>query len=104
MNRLNQKYDQLIWMKLSEISRYWAAKELTSIYADKNSIKLKTPFATSNFTIKLDSKIKNPGIKDGITFVEIQKETDLKPNTFYTDKTGTILCFDLKKGKTELDI
>jgi len=104
VSRLNQKYDHLIWMKLSEISRYWAAKELTTITASKNSIHLKAPFASPDFTIKVDSKIKRPGIKNGIPFAEVQKQTDLKADTFYTDKTGTILCFDLKKGEMEIEI
>ncbi|MBM4032370.1 MAG: hypothetical protein FJ291_11350 [Planctomycetes bacterium] len=31
VRRLQAKYGRLIWMKLSEIARYWAAKELTQI-------------------------------------------------------------------------
>ena len=31
VKRLHARYDNLIWMKLSEIARYWAAKELTRI-------------------------------------------------------------------------
>ena len=31
VQRLHDAYDNLIWMKLSEIARYWAARELTRI-------------------------------------------------------------------------
>ena len=31
VRRLHDAYDHLIWMKLSEIARYWAARELTRI-------------------------------------------------------------------------
>ncbi len=44
--RLDQKYDHLIWMKLSEIARYWAAKELTTIIPEADKLTLKAPFST----------------------------------------------------------
>jgi len=31
VRRVHSRYDNLIWMKLSEIARYWAARELTQI-------------------------------------------------------------------------
>jgi hypothetical protein len=104
VNRIHQKYDDLIWMKLAEISRYWAAKEFTTIQMDTNSIKLKAPFAAPDFTLKVNSNSKNPGFKNGVLFSRVQKTTDLKSNTYYSDKTGTIVCFDLKKGETEIII
>lgn len=63
--RLEQKYDYLIWMKLSEIPRYWAAKELTSIPLNQNKLTFKAPFSTPGFTLNLNSVIRNPGIKNG---------------------------------------
>jgi len=104
VNRIHQKYDDLIWMKLSEISRYWAAKELTSIEMNKNIIKLKAPFATNDFTIRINSNSKNPGLKNGAPFIRVQKTTDIKSNSYFTDKSGTIICFNLKKGESELEI
>ncbi len=104
VNRIHQKYDHLIWMKLSEISRYWAAKELTSISINENTIKLKAPFAAPDFTLKIDSTVKNLTMKNGAPLNRIQKQTELKSGTFFSDKTGTILCFDLKKGETEFTI
>ena len=31
VRRLHARFDHLVWMKLSEMSRYWAAKALTRI-------------------------------------------------------------------------
>lgn len=104
VKRLNQKYDNLNWMKLSEISRYWAAKELTSIQMNETTIKLKAPFAAPGFTLKVDSTVKNPTMKNGAPLNKIQKQRELKSGTFFSDKSGTILCFDLKKGETEFAI
>ena len=37
VDRLEQKYGKLNWMKNSEIARYWAARELTEISRKKNT-------------------------------------------------------------------
>jgi hypothetical protein len=104
--RLNQKYDTLIWMKLNEIARYWAAKELTTISISGNKISLKAPFSTPGFTLKLNSSSRNPKIKIGgdelKPMVRVKDKKEIKSNTWYPDKTGSILCFDLEKGVSEL--
>jgi hypothetical protein len=106
IGRLNQKYDNLIWMKLSEIARYWAAKELTSIYINKNKLTLSAPFSTPAFTLKMNSVIKNPGIKTGNEgikpLVRVKDKKAIESQTWYSDHTGSILCFNLEKGSSEL--
>jgi len=94
-------------MKLSEISRYWAAKELTSVSSDRNSVILKAPFSAPGFTIKLNTSVRNPGIKRGgeeRPLIRIKDEKGLKDGTFFSDKNGSILCFDLEKGMSEVVI
>jgi hypothetical protein len=105
--RLDQKYDKLIWMKLSEISRYWAAKELTTITPGPKNVILKAPFASPGFTIKTNASVRNPQIKTrGLSkpLVRIKDIKELKSNTWCPDKTGTIICFDLEKGESELTL
>ena len=106
--RLDQKYDNLIWMKLSEIARYWAAKELTSISPVKNRITLKAPFSAPGFTLKLKFTLRNPEIRSGgeelKPLVRVKDKRVLKAGTWYSDKTGSILCFDLEKGSSEMII
>jgi hypothetical protein len=104
--RLDRKYKNLIWMKLSEIARYWAAKELTNVTITSNKVVLKAPFTASGFTLKLNASVRNPGLKteDGElkTFVRVKDNNALKANTWFSDKSGSILCFNLEKGQTEL--
>ncbi len=106
VSRLNQKYDNLVWMKLSELSRYWAAKELTSIELKGNSVSMRAPFATPGFTIKVKSAGRHPGLrKDGGEVSRFEKVNDikgLKANTWFTDKESAYLCFDLEKGSSEV--
>ena len=103
--RLDQKYDNLIWMKLSEISRYWAAKELTTLTMQNNKMILKAPFGTPGFTIKLNASVRNPRIiiqGEEKSFVRIKDIKDLKEGTFYSDRTDTILCLELEKEINEV--
>jgi hypothetical protein len=103
--RLDQKYDHLVWMKLSEISRYWAAKELTTMKPDAKKVIIKAPFSTPGFTMRTNSFSRTPQIKtrgEIKPLVKINKINDVKSNTWFSDKTGTIFCFDLEKGESEL--
>jgi len=104
--RLDQKYDNLIWMKLSEIARYWAAKELTGITAKKGYITFKAPFSSPGFSVKLNTTVRSPGIKRGagdlIHFERVKDKRALKANTWYSEKTQTFLCFNLEKGINDL--
>ena len=104
--RLDLKYTNLIWMKLSEIARYWAAKELTTIALSGDKITLKAPFSSPGFTLKLNSSARNPGIKIGREeirpLVRVKDLKELKSNTWYSEKTGTVLCFNLQKGLSEV--
>jgi len=104
-SRLDQKYNNLVWMKLSEISRYWAAKELTTIVPEAKTIILKAPFASPGFTVKTNAATRNPQIKtrgEIKPLVRIKDLKELKTNCWYSDKTGTIMCFDLEKGESEI--
>lgn len=105
--RLDQKYDNLIWMKLSEIARYWAAKELTVISLQNKSLFLKAPFATKGFTIKLNMHLRNVRIMEGEIekpMIPIKDKRALNPGAWFADKGDSIICFDLIKGINELVI
>ena len=104
--RLDEKYDNLIWMKLGEIARYWAAKELTTVSADEKKITLKAPFSTPGFTLKLNYQARNPRIKTGDKevkpLVRVKDQRKLTADTWYSDKTSTILSFNLERGTNDL--
>ncbi len=108
VKRLNQKYDHLIWMKLSEIARYWAAKELTTITVEKNKLMLKAPYSTPGFTLRVNTSIRQPGMKmpggEIKPFVKVSDRKKLKANTWFSDKSESILCFDLVKGISEISL
>jgi len=106
--RLHQRYDHLIWMKLSEIARYWAAKELTEIKRQENSVMLTAPFASSRFTLSITAQTGAvPKVVSGDKpqpLSPVPKPLDLKPGTWVRDKAGVIVCFDLPKGQSRLEV
>jgi hypothetical protein len=108
VKRLNQKYDHLLWMKLNEIARYWAARELTFITISGNKVILKAPFSANAFTIKLNFPIQNTGIKnegeEPQPLFRVNDKKSIKSNSWYSDMSTTILCFELKKGSSEISL
>jgi hypothetical protein len=108
VERLHARYDNLIWMKLSEIARYWAAKELTRIEKTQNGFRLRAPFASPLFTMRFNSKTKTPPklVVEGkpVLLKEVKATRELMGNTWArADETLTI-CFDLPKGLSELAV
>ncbi|WP_425615762.1 hypothetical protein NA78x_005693 [Anatilimnocola sp. NA78] len=110
VKRLEAKYGQQIkWMKLSEIARYWAAKELTTIERVEKGLKLRAPFATPNFTVRLrrvedDSRL---FIKGGDRRIELKRAKDdeiLETGEYHSDVGSLTACFDLPKGESQLEI
>ena len=106
VKRLNQRYDNLIWMKLSEIARYWAAKELTSIKRLGDQVVLTAPFATENFTLRLKaSGNKAPIVHSGGDRLELEEKKEagkLTENSWVRSGDLVTVCFSLKKGLTRL--
>ncbi|MEP1644751.1 hypothetical protein, partial [Rhodopirellula bahusiensis] len=57
--------DDTIWMKVSEIAHYWAAKQLTEIEHVGNRLILKAPFASSKFTLQIDGGVGPVSVQHG---------------------------------------
>ena len=60
VQRLEAGFDNLIWMKLSEIARYWAARELTRIEREANIVTFRAPFACPLFTVSVPGVFNAP--------------------------------------------
>jgi hypothetical protein len=106
VNRLEQKYgNTMLWMKLSEISQYWAAKEFIRFEESKNGMSIRAPFGTSNFTLALYKRHKRLSIYHegkSVELKKIAKVNQLSSQTFMNDKNKSVLCFDLPAGESEI--
>ena len=109
VKRLHERYDNLIWMKNSEIARYWAAKELTEISLGDGKLELHAPFATTRFTMQLSTTgaAKPPRLIAGAATTmleEVPQLLKLRSGTWCKHEDGVALCFDLAKGKTTIQL
>lgn len=106
VRRLHTRFDNIAWMKLSDISRYWAARELTQWTEKAGAVEFQAPFACPGFTIR---QSKTSGKPPEITIAgnrsqlrEVAGAPMLVTGTWCRDGDGTIACFDLPKGVSEL--
>ncbi len=108
VRRLHARYDHLIWMKLSEIARYWAAKELTRIERQAGAIALDAPFACPGFTLFVPSpgdavpRLRVAGKPQALE--KVSGPLSLRPGTWARDGAGLTVCFDLPKGESRLEV
>ena len=97
-----------IWMKLSEVSRYWAAKELTRIAQNGNTISLRAPFACPDFTVKFDAKENaTPRLRvnqELTALKEVKGPLQLTSGTWCREREKITACFALPKGASELEV
>jgi hypothetical protein len=105
---LHRKYDHLIWMKLSEIARYWAARTLTRIEKKESTVVFHAPFASPRFTVEVAGPGKGaPRLTLGTKpqpLTEVARPLQLRPGTWTRSKQGVIVCFDLPKGTSRLEV
>ena len=100
--------DQIIWMKLNEIARYWAAKELTRAKVADGGVSLSAPFACPQFTIRIPGPASGPptivaGTRQ-LTLRQVSTPRQLESGTWLSESESNVLCFDLPKGKSMVRI
>jgi hypothetical protein len=106
VKRLHSRFDNLLWMKLSEVARYWAAKELTRIERGASGWTFKAPFECAEFTVRWRTPSAGPlslGAGDAVTpLQEVNAPIKLTPGTWCRDGEDQLACFALPKGLSSL--
>jgi len=106
VQRLHARYDHIQWMKLSEIARYWAAKELTGIEKDDEGIKLFAPFECPGFTIELEasSGVPRSFVQESETcpLTETNNALNLESGQWVLSGDSTHVCVDLPRGESRV--
>jgi len=106
VQRLHRRFDHLLWMKLSQIARYWAARQLTHIDRDGVGLSLQAPFASADFTIQVAAHgSAAPQLQVGETRTalrEINRAANLKAGMWLREGDRLVLCFDLPRGHSRL--
>ena len=108
VKRVHSRFDNVAWMKLSEIARYWAAKELTALHHQDNQIAFYAPFASPYFTIEIKASPAKTLLytgANGVTSLKrVNTKAQLETNTWVSTKSGAIACIDLPKGDSFLQL
>lgn len=106
--RLHDHFDNLVWMKLSALSRYWAARELTAIEADGPAVKFRAPFACPDFTFRVkgatpvDGAVGYDGPADRARLEPVDGRARLRPLTYCREGRDAVVCVPLRKGASRL--
>ena len=107
VRRLKARYENLLWMKLDEVSRYWAAKELTRMERAGIGISLRAPFACPDFTLRLARPpAQAPRLRHGDqvkALKEVASSLHLASDTWCRQGDDLIACFALPKGQSQLE-
>jgi len=93
-----------VWMKVSEIARYWAARELTAINREADRTLLDAPFACPDLTLRLTTRRSGPPevshAGSSTPLREVRAVRDLTSGTWHRSGDRLTVCFDLGKGRT----
>ena len=91
-------------MKVSEIARYWAAKDLTRIRKRAGRVTLNAPFATTRFTLRLAQSPWQTAIlrnqHGSSKLKQVKNVSLLDTGCWLRDGNDTLLCIDLAKGES----
>ena len=105
---LEQRFrSQTLWMKPSEIGRYWAAKELTQWQRNGAELRLSAPFACTRFTLKLPrvelTAAPRQIVADRVDVLdEVSDSANLMPNRWFREGHSIVVCVDLPAGQSSI--
>ena len=100
--------DQTLWMKVSEIGRYWAAKQVTKISrVAANTIEIDSPLRCKDFTIAIDGAkpSKSPILEHQgkqSLLQEVASVARLRENSFVSESDRSVVCLNAPKGTSRL--
>ena len=102
---LNKRFgDRTVWMKMSEIARYWAAKGLTRIDKRGGRIALRAPFAAPRFTLSVKTAPAKAVKLQAKPLKRVTRPAQLAAGTWLQDGGAVTVCFDLPRGKSALEL
>ena len=108
VRRLHARFDHLLWMKLSDVARYWAAKELTRVDRAGDRLLFQAPFECTDFTVRFEARgqlrpqLQNQSGTTPLTAVPACLQ--LRSGTFCRDGQMLTACFALPRGASQLEL
>ncbi|HBE68637.1 MAG TPA: hypothetical protein DDW52_10870 [Planctomycetaceae bacterium] len=99
--------DQTLWMKISDIGKYYAAANYTKLVIQDQTIELNAPYAWPRMTIRIPtaSPLPNLRLESGgqvTPILPVNSPLQLKAFTHYRGSKSLTVCCDLPAGKSRL--
>ena len=103
---------ETIWMKVSEIARYWAAKYACSFVVEGQKIIVSCPIKTPCLTFKIQQRrgpVRSKSLRgDGSTEIQILSEVSssskLEAGAWMQVGNDLMICLDLDSDRLELEV
>jgi hypothetical protein len=97
---------QTQWMKLSEIGRYWAARNLTKIEPVEDGVSFDAPISCAEFTVRIPIRRAKPAALHAGPVTrqlrDVKSADAISEWTYCAADKQLIACFDLPKGQSRL--
>jgi hypothetical protein len=94
--------DEILWMKVSEIGRYWAAKSVAEVSRSGNTITVQSPIRTPRLTLRIPN-CSGP-LRTETPLREVTSMAQLDSGTWFADEMDVIVCVDLTAPKMNLEV
>lgn len=99
--------NETLWMKISDIGRYWTAKEFTKIEVVDRTVQMKAPYACRDFTLQIEplvvtERILHQHADRKVELLPVASKALLTTNTFYRTEKTLSVCVDMPKGASQL--
>lgn len=110
VRRVHARFSHVRWMRLSEIARYWAAKELTrlELAPGGGGMDLQAPFACPDFTVRWTVPAAGPvslvADQTATPLREVSGPLQLTPGTWCREGESVTACFNLPRGLSRIQI
>ncbi|HEY3280999.1 MAG TPA: hypothetical protein VGN26_01885 [Armatimonadota bacterium] len=101
VRRLN-RLDGVLWMRTSEIARYWAAREVAAVTCGPDGVALASTIACPAFTFRLTGAPDLPLWSGDEPLGRLSPAEDLRPGTVQRRNDGLWVCADLQEGDARL--
>lgn len=109
VGRLHARYDHLVWMTLSQISRYWAARELTGLHRSEGRVLIQAPFACPDWTLRITGARADTAplaVIDAegkaVELTASRNVSSLAAGQYLQRGDDLIVCFKLQRGVSTL--
>jgi hypothetical protein len=90
--------DRIVWMKCSEMARYYAAAKASRARAVAEGIALRSPFTCPGFTISMAARRRPRSIRvNGQALRRVESPLGLRAGAWTWRDGRTYLCFDLEE-------